>query len=122
MGRRCTFDADMLENFLRRQQGVVSREQALDGAVRYAPPARAIADTVRQLTDMPGVRAVAAAGVQQGKVRLWQLMEELDRGPSRGSARLRAALAEVADGVRSTAEGDLVRLVKRHRLPALPPR
>jgi hypothetical protein len=97
--------------------GVVPNVAHGDGAVRYAPPARAIADTVRQLPDLTEVRAVVAAGVQQGKVHLRQLMEELDRGPSRGSARLRRALAEVAGGVRSTTESDLVSLVKRHRLP-----
>jgi very-short-patch-repair endonuclease len=43
--------------------------------------------------------------------------EVLNAGPIHCSARLRAALAEVADGVRSVAEGDLHALVKRERLP-----
>jgi hypothetical protein len=38
-------------------------------------------------------------------------------GPVRGSARLRQALAEVADGVRSAAEGDLRMLIRKARLP-----
>ena len=88
-----------------------------DGDLIYAPPARAIADTVRQLRDGADIRAVVAAGVQQGKVQVWQLAAELESGPVRGSARLRRALAEVAGGVRSTAEADLVRLIKRERLP-----
>ena len=88
-----------------------------DGAVTYAPPARAVADTVRQLADLAEIRAVVAAGVQRGKVHIWQLAEELARGPSQGSAGLRQALAEVAGGVRSAAEADLVRLVRRARLP-----
>ncbi len=88
-----------------------------DGAVSYAPPARAVADTVRQLADLAEIRAVVAAGVQRGKVHIWQLAEELARGPSQGSAGLRQALAEVAGGVRSAAEADLVRLIRRARLP-----
>ncbi len=35
----------------------------------------------------------------------------------RGSARLRLVLAEVADGIRSSAEGDFRDLLKRARLP-----
>jgi hypothetical protein len=50
-------------------------------------------------------------------VQVWQLAEELDRGPVQGSARLRRALAEVADGVRSAEEGNLRSLIKRERLP-----
>ncbi|HEX3489674.1 MAG TPA: hypothetical protein VHU92_10025 [Streptosporangiaceae bacterium] len=88
-----------------------------DCAVCYAPPARAVADTVRQLSDVNEVRAIVAAGVQRGKVLIWQLAEELAHGSAWGSAGLRQALAEVADGVRSAAEGDLVRLIKRARLP-----
>jgi hypothetical protein len=89
-----------------------------DQAVCYAPPARAVADTVRQLSDLTEIRAIVAAGVQRGKVRIWQLTEELAQGPVRGSAGLRRALAEVSDGVRSAAEADLLRLIRRARLPA----
>lgn len=88
-----------------------------DGAIRYAPPVRAIADAVRQLRDPADIRAIVAAGVQKGKVQVWQFAQELAGMPIRGSAGLRQALAEVADGVRSTAEGDLVRLIRRARLP-----
>jgi hypothetical protein len=89
----------------------------VDGAVCYAPPARAVADTVRQLSGLAEIRAVVAAGVQRGRVHIWQLAEELDRGPSRGSAGFRQALAEVAAGVRSAAEADLLGLIRRARLP-----
>ncbi len=88
-----------------------------DGAVRYAAPDRAVADAVRQLTMISDVRALVAASVQRGKVAIWQLEEELRAGPTRSSARLCQALAEVADGVRSIAEGDLRALVKKARLP-----
>ncbi|MGH3396053.1 MAG: hypothetical protein ACRDPO_15345 [Streptosporangiaceae bacterium] len=88
-----------------------------DGAVSYAPPARAVADTVRQLADPAEIRAVVAVGVQRGKIHIWQLAEELEHGPIRGSAGLRQALAEVDQGVRSAAEADLLRLIRRARLP-----
>jgi very-short-patch-repair endonuclease len=87
------------------------------GPVRYVPPARAVADTVRGLTDLPDVRAVVADAVQRRKVQVWHLAEELAHGQAQGTARLRLVLAEVADGIRSAAEGDLRALIKRERLP-----
>jgi hypothetical protein len=95
----------------------VPRTGFSDGAVRYAAPDRAVADAVRQLTKMSDVRAMVAACVQRNKVAIWQLKEELRAGPTPGSARLCQALAEVADGVRSIAEGDLRALIKKARLP-----
>jgi hypothetical protein len=88
-----------------------------DGVVSYVPVDRAIVDAVRQLGDLSDVRALVAAGVQRGKVMVWQLARELDAGPIPGSARLRLALAEVADGVRSTAEADLRSIIRQARLP-----
>jgi hypothetical protein len=87
------------------------------GLVGYADPARAVADAARQLPDFAEVRAVVSAGVQRGKVAIPQLTQALDAGPMRGSGRLRAALAEVADGVRSVAEADLRSLIKKAGLP-----
>ncbi|HEY5357459.1 MAG TPA: hypothetical protein VIJ82_07165 [Streptosporangiaceae bacterium] len=69
------------------------------------------------MREIGDIRAVVAAGVQLGKVQVWQLAEELERGPVQGSARLRRALAEVAEGARSGAEADLVGLIRRERLP-----
>ncbi len=88
-----------------------------DGAVTYVPLDRAIADAVRRLFDMSEVRDLIASAVQRGKVGIWELARELDLGPRQGSARLRLALAEVSDGVRSVAEADLRSLVKQFRLP-----
>lgn len=88
-----------------------------EGEIRYVPPARAVADTVRGLGGADEVRGVVASAVQRGKVQVWQLADELSRGPVQGSARLRMALAEVADGVRSVAEADLRSLIRRERLP-----
>jgi hypothetical protein len=87
------------------------------GRLLYALPPRAIADTARGLTDLREVRAVVASAVQQGRCPIWMLARELDQGRANGSALLRQALAEVAEGVRSVAEADFMDLIKRGRLP-----
>jgi hypothetical protein len=88
-----------------------------DGAVRFAEAARAVADASRELGSFREVRAVAADAVQRRRCRLDQLTEELAQAPVRQSAWLRRALAEVVDGVRSVAEGDLRDLIRAHGLP-----
>ena len=89
-----------------------------DGAVRFAEAARAVADAARELRSFRDVRAVAADAVQRGRCRIDQLAEELAHSPVRGSAWLRRALAEVSDGVRSVAEGELRDLIQAAELPA----
>ena len=87
------------------------------GPARLALVPRAVADTARLLTSYRDVRAVVADAVQLDRCTVRQLAEELSDAPIRGSAMLRSALAEVADGIRSTAEGDLRSLLKAARLP-----
>lgn len=87
------------------------------GEIRYALPPRAVADAARWLTDLGEVRAAVAGAVQRGLCPVERLVEELDQGPRQGSANLRRTLAEVADGVRSAAEGQLHTLIKRAGLP-----
>ena len=89
-----------------------------DGAVRFADAARAVADAARELGSFREVRAVAADAVQRRRCRIDQLAEELAHAPVRQSAWLRRTLAEVADGVRSAAEGDLRSLIRTAGLPA----
>jgi hypothetical protein len=103
--------------FVRLHRTRVVPDVGREGIVRYASPARATADAARQLDSLTDVRAVVAAGVQRRKVSIADLGVELRLGPVRGSATLRAVLAEVADGVRSVAEGDLRTLIKRSSLP-----
>jgi very-short-patch-repair endonuclease len=88
-----------------------------DGAVRFAEAARAVADAARELDSFREVRAVAADAVQRRRCRVDQLAGELSHAPVRRSAWLRRALAEVADGVRSAAEGDLRDLIRGAGLP-----
>ena len=87
------------------------------GPVRLALVPRAVADTARQLTELRDVRAVIADAVQLGRCTVGQLAEELRIGPVKGSAMFRSVLAEVADGIRSTAEGDLRDVIGTARLP-----
>jgi len=88
-----------------------------DGAIRFAEPARAVADAARELRSFREVRAVAADAVQRRRCRIDQLADELRHAPVRQSAWLRRTLAEVADGVRSAAEGDLSSLIRAAGLP-----
>ncbi|MGH3150007.1 MAG: hypothetical protein ACRDOB_04655 [Streptosporangiaceae bacterium] len=87
------------------------------GPLRYALPARAVADTARDLGSLRDVRAVVADAVQRRSCEVMQLHEELKAGPNMGSALLREALTDVADGIRSAAEGDLKDLLVKSGLP-----
>jgi hypothetical protein len=87
------------------------------GPLHYALPARAVADAVRDLTSLRDVRAMVADAVQRGHCSVADLSEELSTGPSVGSALFREALTDVAEGIRSAAEGDLKDLLAKSGLP-----
>jgi hypothetical protein len=87
------------------------------GPLRLAPAPRALADTTRQLTSLRDVRALVADAVQQRRCTISQLADELSSGSVRHSAMFRVVLAEVAEGIRSAAEGDLRDLIGTARLP-----
>jgi hypothetical protein len=87
------------------------------GPVRYVPASRAVADTVHALASLRDVRAVVADAVQRDKCTIKTLATELSQGPAKGSMLFREALADVADGIRSAAEGDLRDLLARSGLP-----
>ena len=87
------------------------------GPVRYAPAPRAVADAVRDLSRLRDVRAVVADAVQRGRCTVPDLVAELTAGPNAGSVLFREALADVADGISSAAEGDLKDLLARSGLP-----
>ncbi len=88
------------------------------GPIRYALAPRAVADTARALDSLRDVQAIVADAVQRGRCTTAELLSELDCGPRGGSALLREALTDVADGIRSAAEGDLHDLLRKSRLPA----
>jgi len=85
--------------------------------LRWAPPARAVFDAARDLSDMRQVRALVAETVQRRQCTVEQLGAELRAGPAQGSSALRMALEEVAAGIASLAEGDLRDLLRRNRVP-----
>lgn len=92
------------------------REWLTDLALRYALPARAVADAVRTLDNLADARTVVASAVQQRHCWIAQVQEEVELR-HRGDALLRTVLAEVAAGIRSAPEGDLRSLVARSGLP-----
>ncbi len=100
---------------LHRTRRMPSREMC-DLALRFAPPPRAVADAIRTL-EVADARAVVAWAVQRRRCTVATLAAELAAGPVRGSARLRAVLAEVADGVRSAAEAEFREVILASRLP-----
>jgi len=87
------------------------------GPLHYALPARAVADAAPGLASLRDVRAMVADAVQRGTCQVPDLSAELDQGPNIGSALFREALTDVADGIRSAAEGDLKDLLAASRLP-----
>jgi hypothetical protein len=87
------------------------------GSLRYALPARAVADTTRDLASLRDVRALVADAIQRNRCEIQELRAELAAGPNIGSALFREALTDVAEGIRSAAEGDLKDLLKSSGLP-----
>lgn len=87
------------------------------GPIRYVPPSRAVADTVRKMNSLRDVRAIVADAVQRRACQVLDLAAELGEGPRPGSALFREALADVADGIRSVTEADLKDLLAKARIP-----
>jgi hypothetical protein len=118
---------DLLIPWTRRRQSIAfvrvhrSREMPsrmfVTGEIRFAEVPRAVADAARSMTRFDDVRAVVCEAVQRKACTVAELAAELEAGPSTGSALLRAALAEVADGIRSVAEADFRVLILRSDLP-----
>jgi hypothetical protein len=87
------------------------------GPIRFAKPARAVADAARSLTRFDDVRQVVCDAVQRRACTVAELAEELQAGPAKGATLFREALAEIDDGVRSVAEADARLLILRSDLP-----
>ena len=87
------------------------------GQIRFTKPPRAVADAARTLIRFDDVRLVVCAAVQQRACTVAELTEELEAGPAAGATLFREALAEIGDGVRSVAEGDLRVLLLSSDLP-----
>ena len=87
------------------------------GPIRFARAARAVADAAHGFTALDDVRSVVAEAVQKQACSIAEIGLELEEGSSRDSVHLRAALAEVRDGIRSVAEARFRRRVQQSDLP-----
>jgi hypothetical protein len=87
------------------------------GPIRFAKPARAVADTARSLARFDDVRGIVCDAVQRQACTVAELAEELQAGPAKGATWFREALAEIGEGVRSVAEADARVLILRSDLP-----
>lgn len=83
-----------------------------------APIPRAVFDFARRSRDRNAVRTVVAEVVQRGWASVPELVDELERGSSRGTAIARDVLHEISGGVRSVAEAEARALVLRSGLLA----
>lgn len=84
--------------------------------IRFARLPRAVADAARGMSRLSDVRAVVSEAVQKGRCGIPSLIAELNAGPAAGSRRLRLALTEISDGIRSAAEADLRTIIIRSGL------
>jgi len=87
------------------------------GPIRYARAARAVADAAHGFSALDDVRTVVAEAVQKQACSISEIGFELEEGAIRDSSHLRAALAEVRDGIRSVAEARFREHVQRSDLP-----
>ena len=86
------------------------------GPLRFASPARAVADAARGMTRFSDVQALVCEAIQRGRCTLEELVGELNEGPSAGTRWYRMALAEIGEGIRSAAEAQLKYLIDRSDL------
>jgi hypothetical protein len=88
------------------------------GPIRFAHPARAVADASHWLANLGDVRALVAEAVQKQACSIAQIGIELSDGANRDSSHLRTALAAVRSGIRSEAEADFRDRILRSDLMA----
>jgi hypothetical protein len=86
------------------------------GPIRFASPARAVADAARAMTRFSDVQALVCEAVQRGRCTLEELVGELNEGPTPGRRWYRMALTEISEGIRSAAEAQLKHLIDRSDL------
>jgi hypothetical protein len=79
------------------------------GPLRLCSPARSLIDAAREIREPTTVRHVLISAVQRRLVRETDLRSELESGPSRGSAVVRAALNDVSTGAWSAPELEVLR-------------
>ncbi len=87
------------------------------GPIQIAAPTRAAADAVRSYRSISDARAVICEVTRRQLCSLAGLRQELNEGPRQGSALLLRCLRDVARGIWSAAEGDLMDLIDGSDLP-----
>lgn len=90
---------------------------ASQGPIRFTLIPRAVTDAALAAATLRDMRAMVCLGVDRG-CSMEDLAAELGQSRLRNSVRLRAVLADVARGIRSGPEGDLMDLVDGSDLPA----
>jgi hypothetical protein len=90
---------------------------AAQGPIRYTLIPRAVTDAALETTSIRDMRAIVAVGVDRGRCRPVDLAAELGSSRLHNAATLRTVIADIADGIRSAPEGDLMDLIKRSGLP-----
>ena len=100
-----------------RTKRMPSGTLAIRGLV-YAPLARAVGDAARAMLKPEEVRSLVSEALQKGLgLTLEDLVKELRAGPAVGSGLFKAALTELASGVRYEAERNLKACIDRSDLP-----
>jgi very-short-patch-repair endonuclease len=82
-----------------------------------APVARAVADLALERRRLDDVRSLVAEVVRRRQCSVEELIAELVAGPRNGSAHLRQAIDEVADGAWSAPEARAARLLRAAHVP-----
>jgi hypothetical protein len=89
----------------------------MQGAIKFATMPRAVTDAALGASSVRDMRAIVCIGVDRGRCSIEDLAAELEHSRLRNSVRLRAVLDDVARGIRSGPEGDLMDLIDRSDLP-----
>ena len=90
---------------------------AANGEIQLVLVARAVIDAGLAIRNRRELRALIAGVVQRGHYTPTELTAELEQSRARNASLMRSVLAEVAQGIRSASEGDLMDLIKRAGLP-----
>jgi hypothetical protein len=106
-----SYEYALIERTIRRPN-VVNRQ-----GFSVADVTRAVTDATRRMTNRSAIEALLSEAVQRGYTTPKKLIEELNEGSTRGTARPRAALVGISQGTRSAAEADGRRLILRAGLP-----
>jgi hypothetical protein len=87
------------------------------GPIRFTMIPRAVTDAALGATSLRDMRAIVAVGVERGRCTPEDLAVELGRSRLQNGAMLRSVIGDVARGIRSAPEGDMMDLVDRSDLP-----